>query len=199
MSSHTHIHHSLHQGLRKVAVALLVFALVLLSLLWISLSFLLPRLATVQVDEQLLSMEGLKEYHSDLRASLVDVETKRTGLLQPVADDVFNDLIAQKSAQWSLESLESELQHAIADTEDRGGRVVLSSVHYIVPENALVLRGDVRDAGVSTMTVLADFVQNLQHLPVVDRASQERYTRLHDETIGHYSPFAISLTLSTIQ
>ena len=45
------------------------------------------------------------------------------------------------------------------------------------------------------MTVLAQFVDELKRLQIVDSVHPPRFTRKHDDEKGYYSPFAFQLFL----
>ena len=62
-------------------------------------------------------------------------------------------------------------------------------------EKIVEISGDVRNVGLRSMTVLAQFVDAVASLPSVASVQRPVFTREKDEDVGFHSPFTFHITL----
>lgn len=179
--------------LGRVAWPLLLFSVVLTGVLGLSWMQLLPRYARVEVNGVARSPRELLQYKADLLERIETQEDQRRSLVLPVHEPEYERLKRQRTSRIPLQELEEKLRaHAGTIGDDV---LYFSAFRYNPDEQTLAVEGDVRNAGTSSMTVLAQYVASLKKQPFVASATTPLFTREEDKTIGMHSPFAITITL----
>jgi len=186
----------LGSALRRGSVSLLLFSFVLCGALVCSKVFLLPRYTRVEVDGKFRDVESLRAHHVSLQASILESEQERDVLIFPVHDDLYQSLVKEKHLQPDSVELLKRVQN-IADQFTNNGtrRVFLNSLEVHGSDRSVVLNGDVRNAGPRSMTLLAQFVEALRALPVVQELSNPQFKRQVNADGSYKSPFTISIIL----
>ncbi len=183
------------EAMTKAAKPFLIFSACLAVLLLLSLELLLPHLARVQVSGQSWDEAGLRAHRASLTADILTSERERRDGALSVRDDQYQTLKFARMSALSLERVTAEISaQAGAAAQDRG-RIVIDAVDYDLAAKTVALRGDVRDAGPRSMTVLAAFVSLLGKSPLVASVEPPRFERVDDAAGGPHSPFAFTLTL----
>lgn len=179
----------------KTAVSpLLLFSGVLALLLLISEVVWLPRMTRIEVGGVERSLPELEAYRMDLQARIMQAEDERDAFLLPVRDVSFLQAIAWKQAQEDLVSLEESLRHAATKLTDPA-EMVFASIELRPADKQLVVKGDVRGVGPGSMTMLAQFLEEVKGLPNVASLTPPSFVRIDDPTIGFHSPFIFTVTL----
>lgn len=169
-----------------------LFTAVLLGIFALSWIFLLPRYTRVEVNGIAMTGMEIREKKNSLTAQVAELEGKRRTLVLAVHDPAYEALKEHRRERKTLESVTTAFEEHAKTVEN--GTVRFRSFAYDPEKNTLTLRGDVRDAGVSSMTVLAVYAESLKTLPGVQSVSTPAFARMDDSTIGLYSPFDITVT-----
>ncbi len=179
---------SLSAILARVSMPGLIFSGSLYALLLTSYIYLLPAFTNVQrSDGVAMTPHAIAEYEKDLTANLLTAEEHRLVLVQPVDDPLYRSLVETRAHTPSIELMEEQLRQAAARLGEPGKGVIL---HRIVVEgNAVSIEGDVRNVGLSSMTVLAAYSDQLAALPFVSELVRPSFIRekLPDGSV--HSPF----------
>lgn len=182
--------------LRQLAMPFFLFAAVLLGLLLLSWVLLLPMLTRVEVDGEARSAVDLQVLKADLLSRVETLESSRDEFVLPLQEVVPPSLVTEKEMQASFPSLrESILQSALRLVPGQRDAVAIQSFRYDARENAIELTGAVRNVGPRSMTVLAQFVEELASLPSVSAIEKPRFVREEDDDGTFFSPFVIRLIL----
>ncbi len=182
-------------GVRRVAFFLLCFAASLACALFLSQTFLLPRIAQVDVGGKRMSIADLDGSYRRLLSDVSDQEKARDASIVPLQEPAFDALKEERFAQPSLGALRDEITHEATALVATPDAIHLSDVNLDASQMSLVLTGDVRHVGPQCQTILADFVSLLRKLPFVAHVDDPAYQRLTDAAGAPHSPFEISLSL----
>lgn len=184
---------SILEAARRTGAPLLLFSSVLTALLIASQTWLLPEVTKVTIGGEKRGMDDLRAYHASLQEQLVVMENERNTLILPVQDEQFVALIEKKHHVTDFLSIRSTL-YRIADSfanEDGTPAVLLFGFDLNIADGQAEIRGDVRNVGTSSMTVLAQFTDAIRSLPRVKNVVNPRFVRETDANIGIHSPFVI--------
>ncbi|MFH1443822.1 MAG: hypothetical protein ABIG34_00330 [Candidatus Peregrinibacteria bacterium] len=186
---------SLKEILRRVLFPFALFAVVLLSLLVLSWYLLLPRFTRVELHGASQELSHLQTYVQEIQAETQKLEDRRLALILPLDDSPYGHLVQKKMSQPSLLSFYEKLQN-VARTflPEQSQSVVLQSIRW--EHEVIELTGDVRNVGLQSMAVLAQFVESVRAMPGVERVDFPSFTRERDEVIGFHSPFVIRIHFS---
>ncbi len=180
--------------LRQIAFPLVLFAAVLVGLLTLSSLVLLPRLARVEVGGEVRDAHAMTTRLSTLRAELITAEGKRQDLILAIRDPQYLGLKEVRAGHTSLEQVRSQLQEIAASTVSQVDAIHFSGFAYSLQRGTVTVRGDVRFVGSRSMTVLAEFIENLRTSGHFTSVSTPSFVR-EDGTEGPHSPFTLTLTL----
>jgi hypothetical protein len=169
-----------------------VFSAMLALLFTLSWAFLLPRYTRVDVGGVAMTGQEIRDAKSTLAAEVSSLESERRSLVLAVTDPSYQALKEHRRDRKSLESVTTAFEVHAKTVQN--GTVHFRSFAYDPDKNALVLRGDIRDAGVSSMTVLAAYAESLKALPGVQSVTTPTFSREEDPKIGLYSPFTITVS-----
>jgi len=182
--------------LRRIALPVLLFALVLTSLLTASWLLLLPQLTEIEIGGSVLDTSALKAYERELDERLSALERERDELVLPMEGTLYDALTTVKHNQRPLLPLRAQvIQAALHLVPGNKDAVSIDSLRYLTSGNRIEVTGDIRNVGPRSMTVLAQFAEVLRGLPFVADLQRPRFTRKDDPTIGMYSPFTLNISL----
>ena len=181
--------------LKRVLFPFALFSVVLLSLLVLSWYLLLPRFTRVALHGVPQDPSHLQTYVEGVQAETKKMEDKRLALILPLDHSSFGDLVQEKMSQPSLLAFYEQLKNvATTFLPEQSQAVFVQSISY---ENDVVqLKGDVRNVGLQSMAVVAQFVEAVRAMPGVKRVDFPSFTRERDENIGFHSPFVIRIHFS---
>jgi hypothetical protein len=156
-----------------------------------------PLLTRVEVDGETRRLPDLLAEHGALAADLLSAETERDRLILPVHDERYQALRDRKQTRQSFPDLMRRINDLIRESEQNGRpTVMLQAMEADYEKHTIRLQGDTRNAGMSSMTVLAWFTDALRELPSVEKADTPQFRREEDPYIGQYSLFDITLTVA---
>lgn len=178
----------------RVAFPLFVFATVLACALLLSWLLFLPRLAGAQLHGKTLYGASLTRFYADLRDRVSAQEEARNRLVLPGRDSLSQFLRRLRRSDVALAPLLAAVKRAAEDAaRERPDAVFLESFQYDAAGRTLALAGDVRHVGPRSMTVLAEFVEMLRHIPSVEEVEHPRFLREEDAQGEFHSPFSLLL------
>lgn len=183
--------------LQRTALPFFLFSLVLTTLLMITKMTVLPALLSVDIDGTTRNVQDLKTYHDVLAEQIAKKVDQRNTLILPMEGTDYRSLADWKQEQYSfsfLTSSLSQLAKAVPATEG-GTAVYVESIRYYPIDKMVEMRGDVRNVGPRSMTVLAQFVESLQAEPYVSTVEHPTFTRVEDKNLGFLSPFHLKIAL----
>ena len=182
---------------RRTAFSFFLFALVLTALLTLSWYLLVPELTRTEVGGEVRGLSELKEYKSDLEAQISSLEGERGFFLRPVDHDLYDQLKRMKSDRLKFQELRSDIGKAMVNlVPDQPDVVALSGFYYDGQHNTAEISGRIQNVGPRSMTVLAQFVDDLHRIESIISINSSRYTREQDSDNNFYSPFRIRLNLT---
>lgn len=177
--------------LQRNAEPFAIFSGSLLLLLVLAQFVVLPLFNRFEVDGQQLKPDQLARYQAQLTQEVAEAEADRDLLVLPVKNETYHFLQAQKENLPPLVSVKSSMEEAARETQGAGSIVFL---HFDFDGRMFHVRGDVR-AGLSSMTVLAAFIEKAEALPFIATFNRPTFTREEHETLGAHSPFEFSFTM----
>lgn len=180
--------------LERAAMPLLLFSMVLFGFLALSWFLLLPRFAGLDVNGSVLAPQEIADYAKTLKAELTTLEQKRDTLILPTLDPTYDALKEEKRAAFSILDLRSNLLDVAARIPDSANAVVLSSMK-MNDDGSVTVTGDVRNVGPRSMTVLAAFIDNAEHIASIAHLERPAFTREENADGSFHSPFTVTLTL----
>jgi len=185
---------SLQVILQRATAPLLLFSAALCMMLLVSYMFLLPRFTQFsRSDGVAMSPRQLAAYEKSLAASITQREEERVRLVMPVNNETYTALKNQKHSTMSLVDLREQLLQAasrMGENEDVLGFDLLS-----IEGTLVTVKGDVRNVGTRSMTVLAAFSEEVAKLPFVTQLKRPAFTREGTPDTGFHSPFSLSFSL----
>jgi|CXWL01.1.fsa_nt_gi hypothetical protein len=185
--------------LERIALPLLLFTAVLFTLLFISWFNILPRFTHFQISDVILSPVEMSAYAKQMKAQLSDLEETRDHLVLPVIDPAYDELKKQKRAQKRLLEIRAQLLDVAVRVPDAKDAVKISRISFDAVQGVVAFSGDVSNVGPRSMTVLAQFVEEIEKLSIVDRLERPSFTRVQDDGDSFHSPFFMTFTLRTAQ
>lgn len=189
--------HSFSAILARVSMPGLIFSGSLYVLLLMSYMYLLPAFTNVKrPDGVAMTPRAIAEYEKSLAASLISAEEHRLVLVRPVDDPLYLSLVEQRANKPSIESMEEQFRQAAARLGEPGKGVVLRRI--TLKRDSVSIEGDVRNVGLSSMTVLAAYSDQVASLPFVSELQRPSFTRekLPDGSV--HSPFLFRFTISRL-
>lgn len=181
--------------LRRVLFPFALFSIVLFLLLLLSWYLLLPRFTRVALHGVPQDLARLQTYMETVDADTRTLEEKRMALILPLDDSPYGVLVEEKMSQPSLLSFYEQLQN-VARTflPEQPQAVHLQSIGF--ERDVMIVTGDVRNVGLQSMAVLAQFVSSIREMPGIERVDFPAFTREHDASIGFHSPFTLRIYCS---
>ena len=183
--------------LHRTAVPFALFSAVLASLLLVTRETVLPALLSVEIGGSVRNVQELKTYHEALQEQVDRKEKQRNKLILPMEGSKYQNLTDWKQSQYELSFLTSSFAQVAKKIPGLEGKsaVYIHSLKYYPIDNAMEVTGDVRNVGPRSMTVLAEFLEEVQVQPFVKEVKHPTFTRAEDKKIGFYSPFTLSISL----
>ncbi|MBM3227570.1 hypothetical protein FJZ27_01750 [Candidatus Peribacteria bacterium] len=182
----------IHGILYRYGKPLALFSAVFSGALIISRILVLPMLTAVEVQGEMRDIPSLQSQAEVLRGEVTALEGRRNEDVLPLSGTPYRSLVDAKIGEiHPMDFLRSVRATAHAATPDHGGAIVITSMTYGDGEAAI--SGDVSGVGLSSMTVLAQFLEALRTDERVVRVTPPAFTRLQDPRIGPHSPFTITL------
>ena len=179
---------------RRVVVSFFLFTTVFTGILLISELFVLPRLTRVEIDGTERSVSDVKELHTKLSASLIELEEERNKYVLPLQNELWNIMKSIKYDQSGFVIQKERVERAADDfVMERKKVVFIDSLHFDAETNVLNVRGDVRNVGPRSMTILAQFTESVRALPFVSSVQNPNYSREYSEEKGTHSPFVLRI------
>jgi hypothetical protein len=178
----------------RMALPSLLFSGSLFGLLLLSYLFLLPAFTRVErPDGVAMSPRAIVEYERSLAADLTAAEEHRLTLVRPVDDEQYRALVESRMARPSPAVLEEQLRQAAARLGEAGKGVVL--LRIAVDGDDVTVEGDVRNVGLSSMTVLAAYIDEVEPLPFVSALQRPPFIRETAADGSVHSPFTLRFIL----
>ncbi len=177
--------------LGRIAEPFAIFGGSLLLLLIVAQFAVLPLFNRFEINGQKLKPEQLAQYKAQLTQDVAEAESARNLLVLPVKNETYHLLQAEKDAMPSLAFVTSSIGQVAKNTQGSGS-IVLQ--HFDIDGQTVHVKGDVR-AGLSSMTVLATFIEGVEKLPFADTFVRPSFTREEDEVLGAHSPFEFSFVM----
>lgn len=181
---------SARQILDRIAEPFAIFSVALFVLLLIAQVAVLPLFNKFDINGQKLRPNQLAQYKAQLVQKVNDAESARNDLVLPIKNETYHLLQAQKDALAPIATVKAALEATARETQGSGS-IALSRIH--VDGTTVTVRGDVR-AGLSSMTVLASFIEKVESLPFIGTFTRPAFTRETDPVLGAHSPFVFSFT-----
>ncbi|MCA9370480.1 MAG: hypothetical protein KC680_00785 [Candidatus Peregrinibacteria bacterium] len=184
---------------RRTAIPFCLFAVVLTGLLTLSWLLLIPQITDVTVGGQSRDVSHLQEYNNQIQGEITLLEHKRGAYLLPIHHEVYERLKVIKNERSQFEDLRKELKRIRNELVPGNSTVVsIASITFDAGKHTADIRGDIRNVGPRSMTVLARFVEAVQAINFVIDVEPSQYTRKEDPTLGFYSPFTLHIRLDRI-
>lgn len=177
--------------LDRIAEPFAVFSVALLVLLVIAQLAVLPLFNKFEVNGRTLKPGQLAQYRAELVRQVDEAEATRDNFVMPVKNETYRILQEQKDLQPVLAPVKEAVEAAARETQGEGS---IAFARFHLEGHTVSVRGDVL-AGVSSMTVLAAFIERVESLPFVDTFVRPAFTREEDPVLGAHSPFTFSFTL----
>ncbi len=181
--------------LRRVALPFFLFSVVLFGFLALSWAFLVPRLTRVEVAGSVLGYAELEARKSDLTQEILDAERHRKDLILAIHHPQYLALKALREGRLSLPELKVRMSDIAKKTVAQQDAIHVAALSYDVEKKVVAAEGDVRFVGSRSMTVLAEYVENLRADPAFASVSTPTFLREDDSVSGPHSPFSLTITL----
>lgn len=180
--------------LERAALPLLLFAAVLLVLLFLSWFSILPRFTRFAVANTTLSPTEMAAYVTQQQSSLATLEQKRNRLVLPEQDPGYTALKTEKRTMVNALDVQTLLLQVAGDLHEGPNAITLSHLDYDASTSVVSVSGDVRDVGLRSMTVLASYTESLETMPFVQHLIRPAFTREQNADGTFHSPFTLSFT-----
>ena len=188
--------HSFGDIARRTAFSCFLFSLVLTAFLALSWYVLVPELTRVEIGGSVRGLQELKDYKADLEGQIVALEESRGSFLLPVNHGLYQQLKRLKNDRLKFQDLRREIREVIKElVPGRTDVVVLSGFYFDASKNIGEIHGQVANVGPRSMTVVAQFVEEIHRIPMVINVETSRFTRQEGENGSFFSPFTIRMTV----
>jgi len=184
----------LSEILRRILLPLTIFAVVLLSLLLLSWLLLLPKFTRVELHGVAQDFGRLQAYSQEVATSIRSSEERRLALILPLADSPYGELVAKKMSTPDLFAFFQQIKNVSQSFLPEKRQVVILQT-IVLKGQVVELTGDVRNVGLQSMAVLAQFVDALRAMPDVANVDYPSFIREQDSAIGFHSPFTLRIHL----
>lgn len=185
--------------LRRVAFPFLLFSAVLASLLLLSWLLLVPRLASTEVGGVVRSATELREYKESLETEISSLEGSRTAFLLPVHHELYSRIKVIKRQRDRFQDMRRAVARILPEVApDNPDAIHIAGIYYHAQKRTAEIRGEVRNVGPRSMTVLARFLESLKRIPFVISVESSRFTRLQRAEGEYYTPFTIHVQLNNV-
>ncbi len=182
--------------LHRISVPFLLFTAVLFGFLFLSANLILPKLTQLEIAGNGHNALELKAKVSDLGEKVDELEVARKEFVTPLREGSFGLVkIAKYDQVDSLAIQESlgEMRKRIVPEEDDAIHIEVLS--HSLQKKTLRISGYVHNVGPRSMTILAQFVEELRDADWVESLEPPKFERKQSEDRGFYSPFDILINL----
>lgn len=179
----------------KLSWSFFGFSVVFSVILALSWTYLLPRYTKIEVNGKLMDPSVLQQQEKDLKNEIAGYEQKRLSLVTAVHDPAYRALTEQRSVRRPLKYWQQEFRDFASKAVGSGSMVHVGKWEYDSEAKTLTVTGDVRNAGVSSMTALAQLAAAMQSAPFAKSSTTPAFSRMQDKNIGYYSPFVFTFAL----
>ncbi len=180
--------------INRIAMPSLLFSGSLFALLLLSWTFLLPRFTHVErPDGTRLSPRQVAALERSLKAELTTAEEHRMTLVRAVNDPLYHSLRTSRDAHMTPTDILEQIRLTAARIGAADDVVHISQIS--IDDARVTLKGDVRNVGLRSMTVLAAFTDAVASLSFVDDFNRPTFTRTQLPDGTYHSPFELSFTL----
>jgi hypothetical protein len=181
---------------RRTAFSFFLFSAVLAALLTLSWFLLVPELTRIEIGGTVRGLQELQTYKEDIEGQIVTLEGERGSFLLPVDHDLYERLKDLKDDRLKFQELRREIRKVIFDlVPGRTDVVSLSGFYFDATTNTGELHGQIANVGSRSMTVLAQFAEEIDRIPMVIHIETSRYTRQEGANGEFYSPFTLRITV----
>lgn len=179
---------------RRTAFSFFLFSIVLTALLTLSWYILVPELTEVEVGGTVRGLQELKAYKADLEGQILTMEDQRGSFLLPVNHELYQKLKGIKNERLEFQELRKEIRQVMIDLlPGRTDIVSISGFEFNATTKTGEVFGRIQNVGPRSMTVLAQFVEDISQIPMVSTVETSRYTRQETENGEFYSPFTLRI------
>ena len=116
-------------------------------------------------------------------------------VLLAVGDETYQALMHEKLSHTSFSLLKADILRIADESAEQNDAVHVSHFSYEPVPGTLKVEGDVRFVGPRSMTVLAQFIENVQAHAGVASMTMPRFVREENPGSGPHSPFTVTVTL----
>jgi hypothetical protein len=188
---------SMSDVIRRTALPFFLFSVVLTGLLLISWYALIPELTSVEIAGQKRGLKEIRAYRDDLVSQIETIEANRDEFLMPVQDPIFVGLRAKKQEVPEFMGLRSDIGRVAQSMHpEMDGAVAISLFAVDIDAKQAKVNGEVRNVGPRSMTVLAEFIDEVRELPGIGEVDTSKYTRKEHPERGFFSPFSLAISLN---
>jgi len=180
---------------KRLAGSILLFLAAFGGIGTISRYVLLPQLLTLQIGDTSVLATEVADLEQEIRRTAEAVADKRDALILPGQDELSRALRADQELALPIPLLEKELKILAHRASGSEGSIVFHKLHYHAPDQRVSLRGDVRNVGPRSMTVLAQFTDLLERHEGVTAMEPPLFVREEDPVAGFHSPFSLQFTV----
>ncbi|MDA0375817.1 MAG: hypothetical protein O3A80_00710 [bacterium] len=186
--------HSFGDIAQRTAFSFFLFSIVLTALLTLSWYILVPELTQVDVGGTVRGLQELKAYKTNLEGQILTLEDQRGSFLLPVNHDLYERLKGLKNDRLEFQELRKDIRQVMIDLlPGRTDVVSISGFEFNAATKTGEVFGRVQNVGPRSMTVLAQFVEDISQIPMVLNVETSRYTRQESENGAFYSPFTLRI------
>jgi hypothetical protein len=147
------------------------------------------------VNGEVIDSRDIPEKKRQLEYDIAQAEEKRMDAVVSIHDPLYRVLVDTRANRRTLRELRSVIAAHCTKVTGRDDIVHLQSLDLRDHGKTLVIQGDVRNVGQSSMTVLATLAASITDMPFVASSTAPPFSRIDEKGIGPHSPFTITLTL----
>lgn len=182
---------------RRVLLQLLLFALVLTTLLLLSWFLLIPGFGRIEIGGTVRGIAELTEHRNHLTADIAALRERRDATLLPLRDSSYGRLVHVKASSPHFLTLHGQIQEVAGRLVPEEPAVVsIDVMRFHASTLTFEIAGRIERVGPRSMTVLAQFIEELRAIPGVNALQGARFTREQDASGEFFSPFQLSLTFN---
>ena len=174
---------------------LFIFSAVLTILLLFSWFVILPYFTRFEIAGAQLSAADLVTHKESLERLIREAQARRNASLLPVHDEAYLALKEERSGRMTFAQVRSELASIAMSVAGTANMIVMEEIDMDLREGTVSVRGDVRNAGLGSMTLLATFVEALRASPIVVSLTPPTFVREEGKSGEFHSPFTLEIVL----
>lgn len=180
--------------LRRVLLQLFLFALVLTTLLLLSWVLIIPGFGRIEIGGTVRGIAELTAHRNHLTADIASFRERRDATLLPLRDSSYGELVYAKASSPHFLTLRAHIQEvALRLVPEEPDAVTIDVMRFDVSTLTFEIAGRIQRVGPRSMTVLAQFIEELRAIPGVTALHGARFAREQDASGAFFSPFQLSL------